>query len=465
MSLTTRLTLLYTLVAACVLAGMVAIVLTAVHRHFVDLDEHDLRDKHQLIQDILAKPNTSADLRGRLSDALQSHPGLFVRIEDANRAVWYASPLFQFPARILDAPAKRASENLLTWLADNREYRGLYAAATRRDPDKPTADTTMHVWVAVDTIHHAHFTDSLHTALWAYAIVAALLSGALGWFAARTGLAPLRAMRKQAQSVTAHRLNERMPADSVPVEMADLAASLNDMLARLQHDFQRLSDFSSDLAHELRTPISNLLTQTQVALSQHRDAAFYRDILASNAEEFQRLARMVSDMLLLAKAEHGLLLPHVEPMSLDEEVQALFDFYEALAEEKGISLHRTGSAPLQGDRLMIRRAISNLLSNALRHTPPHGLVTVRLSQTPDNVALEVANTGTAIDPALLPRLFDRFFRADASRTYADRDGAGLGLAITKAIVQAHRGTVDVSTAQDETRFVLVFPRQESGLSH
>ncbi len=117
-------------------------------------------------------------------------------------------------------------------------------------------------------------------------------------------------MKARAQAVTAHKLDQRMPAQAVPVEMADLAHSLNEMLERLQRDFQRLSEFSSDLAHELRTPISNLLTQTQVALAQPRDAAAYREILASNAEEFQRLARMVSDMLLLAKAEHGLLLPH-----------------------------------------------------------------------------------------------------------------------------------------------------------
>ena len=453
MSLTTRLTLLYTLVAACVLAGMVAIVSAAVSRHFAELDDDTLRDKAQLIQDMLATSTAQAELRGRLDDALQSHAGLYVRIADPDGTVWYASPSFTFPEHILDTSADTSPRSIVTWSADRQAYRALYTVATRRD----APDTPMRVWVAVDTIHHAHFTDSLHMALWVYAVLAALLSGALGWFAARTGLAPLRAMRTQAQSVTAHRLSERMPAESVPVEMADLAASLNDMLARLQHDFQRLSDFSSDLAHELRTPISNLLTQTQVALSQDRDAAFYRDILASNAEEFQQLGRMVSDMLLLAKAEHGLLLPHAEPISLDGEVQALFDFYDALAEEKEITLYCSGSAQLHGDRLMIRRAVSNLLSNALRHTPAQGQVTIRLAQTTDTVTLTVANTGPGIDPAIVPRLFDRFFRADPARAHAERDGTGLGLAITRAIVQAHQGTVDVSTVPGETRFVMVFP--------
>ena len=158
-----------------------------------------------------------------------------------------------------------------------------------------------------------------------------------------------------------------MTSFKVPVEMADLATSLNEMLERLEADFVRLQDFSGDLAHELRTPLNNLLTQTQVALSHPRDAASYRDTLASNAEEYQRLARMVSDMLFLAKADRGIALPNPENLELSEEVFALFDFYEAVAEDLGIELRVEGHGQVFGDRLMIRRAISNLLSNALRH--------------------------------------------------------------------------------------------------
>jgi two-component system, OmpR family, heavy metal sensor histidine kinase CusS len=290
-----------------------------------------------------------------------------------------------------------------------------------------------------------------------YVALAALLSGMLGWWVARTGLAPLRAMKTRAQAVTAHKLDERMPAEAVPIEMADLAESLNDMLARLQKDFQRLSEFSSDLAHELRTPISNLMTQTQVVLTQPRNADTYRDILASNAEEFQRLARMVSDMLLLAKAEHGLLLPSAEDISLAAEAQALFDFYEALADEKGVSLNLTGEGYVKGDRLMLRRAISNLLSNALRYTPMQGQVRVEIGTTGALVSLSVENTGAEISPELLPRLFDRFFRADKSRAHPDSDGAGLGLSITRAIVQAHGGVAAVSSFDGKTRFTLSFP--------
>ena len=248
-----------------------------------------------------------------------------------------------------------------------------------------------------------------------------------------------------------------MPVDAVPVELADLAQSLNDMLLRLQTDFERLSAFSSDLAHELRTPISNLLTETQVTLSQKRTADDYRNTLASNSEELQRLARMVSDMLFLAKTEHGLALPHPEAIALDTEVAALADFYEALAADKSLQLVTEGAAQMEGDRLMVRRALSNLLSNAIRHSPEHGQVRIAIRSTPQGAEVSVSNQGEAIAPDVLPRLFDRFYRADTARRHPASDGAGLGLAITRAIMQAHGGTVSASSEHGINRFTLVFP--------
>ena len=454
LSLTTRLTLLYGLASALLLLGMAGLAAVAVGRHFEALDRDTLQDKVELIQDRIARSDSASDLRRQLELALQNHPGLFVRIDDSAGSVLYASDGFSFPAEVLKAEGVDSGFALLTWRQGGREFRALSASAPRHQGQSQE----LRIRVALDTVHHAHFIAALQAALWLYAGLAAGLSGMLGWWAARTGLAPLRTMKARAQAVTAHKLDQRMPAEAVPIEMADLAQSLNEMLERLQRDFQRLSEFSSDLAHELRTPISNLLTQTQVALAQPRDAAAYREILASNAEEFQRLARMVSDMLLLAKAEHGLLLPRTEAIVLADEVAALFDFYEALAEEKQIRLSCSGAAVLSGDRLMLRRAISNLLSNALRHTPLRGRVEVIIESQPEAVSLRVENSGSTIAPELLPRLFDRFFRADKSRAHPDTDGAGLGLAITQAIVQAHGGQASVTSSEDRTCFTLRFPR-------
>ena len=230
------------------------------------------------------------------------------------------------------------------------------------------------------------------------------------------------------------------------------------MLSRLEDSFKRLSDFSSDLAHELRTPISNLMTQTQVALAQARSAEAYREILYSSMEEYDRLARMVGDMLFLAKADHDLIVPRHETVDLAAEVTGLFEFYDALAESHGVHLALSGQAAVAGDKLMLRRALSNLISNAIRHTPLEGTISVQIEACgTDRVCIAVGNPGTPIPPEHLPRLFERFYRVDASRQRGG-EGAGLGLAITQSIVAAHRGTLTVHSDAERTRFDIVLPR-------
>jgi two-component system heavy metal sensor histidine kinase CusS len=166
---------------------------------------------------------------------------------------------------------------------------------------------------------------------------------------------------------------------------------------------------------------------------------------------------MVSDMLFLAKTERGVDLPNKERFSAAAEVQALLEFYEAVAEEKGIRLGAHGDGEIQGDRLMFRRALSNLISNALRHTPERGEVQIQVAREETSVRVTVENTGKEIDPKDIPRLFDRFYRADPARTHPGSDGAGLGLSITKAIVEAHGGNVSASSGQGQTQFSLTFP--------
>jgi two-component system heavy metal sensor histidine kinase CusS len=487
LSLTTRLTAFFTLASAAVLLGLGWLTTAAIHAHFIELDSHTLQDKIHLTQEIIRRSASGQDLQQRLDEALSSHQGLFVRVQDGAGRVLYATPGFVFPAFADSALAQAGGAHPAGPLASSEHPAGTVASgahhvqplAGNAHHARPLiwhdsrqefhalqadgqlsgrADQPVRILAAVDTGHHAQFMVDFQKNLLGYMLLATLASGLLGWMAARRGLAPLRAMKARAAAVTAHKLDQRMPVDAVPVEMADLAASLNEMLARLELDFNRLSEFSSDLAHELRTPISNLMTQTQVALSQRRVADEYRDILASNAEELQRMARMVSVMLFLAKAEHGLALASRESFKVAGEVRALFDFYEALAEEKGVQLALQGEGWISADRLMFRRAISNLLSNALRYTPAGGQVLVEIAQAPQLTTVSVENTGADISPELLPRLFDRFFRAEKSRNHpdADSDGAGLGLSITRAIAQAHGGQASVTSAGGKTRFSVSF---------
>lgn len=451
MSLTARLTILFSLSSAAVLLGLGVLIWLAIDNHFADEDYAVLGDNVRLIQKIAAE-GPAASLPQRLGPVLEHHAGFVAEVRAADGKRLYATQDFDFGMAQAAAAQLPAQRHAFTWEQGGQTYRGMRALA-QVAPGQPGP---LQVVVGMDTALHAHFMHAFRQSLAFYTALAALASGLLGWWAARRGLWPLRTMASRARAVTAHKLDERMPVDAVPVEMADLAATLNAMLERLQRDFTRLSEFSSDLAHELRTPITNLMTQTQVVLSQPREADKYRDVLASNVEELQRLSRMVSDMLYLAKMEHGISLPNAEPIEIADEVAALFDFYDALAEDKGVRLTLRGRGRITGDRLMLRRALSNLLSNALRHTPAGKGIVVEISPAAAAVTVVVENEGDTIRPELLPSLFDRFFRADKSRARPESDGAGLGLAITQAIVAAHGGRIGVESEGGKTRFILTF---------
>ncbi|MFH2083150.1 MAG: ATP-binding protein, partial [Pseudomonadota bacterium] len=182
----------------------------------------------------------------------------------------------------------------------------------------------------------------------------------------------------------------------------------------------------------------------------------YKEILYSSLEEYERMAQMVGDMLYLAQTDNRLIKPGVEKVNLATETQGLFDYFEAWAEERAVSLTQTGSATVSGDRLMLRRALSNLISNAIWHTPPGQTVRVLLESCADESTLSVENPGTKIPEEHLPRLFDRFYRVDPSRQRKG-DGAGLGLAIVKSIVSAHGGSISVTSTNEATRFQITLP--------
>lgn len=460
-----RLTLLFVAIASAVLLGLGAVVASLVEQHFEDLDMEVLSGKMELISQALHSVANQQDLTGlahQLARSLVGHHGLEVMLLDADQTVLFATANARFEPQQLVAKASQASPHAVLWPQGAQTYRVLTAQIPTAVQDTQGRPQKVFVAAAIDIGHHQAFMQAFLHTLWWFVAGAAVVMAVLGWWAVRRGLAPLRAMRAQAQGVTAQQLSHRLQVESMPIELAELAHTLNDMLARLEEAFGRLSEFSSDIAHELRTPVSNLMTQTQVALSRARSADDYRDVLESNAEEFERMARMIADMLLLAKADHGLVLPQLEMLPMAQEVRAVLDYFEMLAEEKNLSLQLTGEASLLADRLMMRRALSNLISNAVRHAQVGSVIRVELKNLADQLEITVTNQGETIAPEHLERVFDRFFRADSARhrdSEGRSEGTGLGLAITQSIISAHGGSIRASSAQGVTTFTLRIPQR------
>ena len=295
-------------------------------------------------------------------------------------------------------------------------------------------------------------------------IASVLAAGALGVWAARLVHKRVRRIAATAGRISASALHERLSLEDTPEEFIESTLAFNHMLDRLQDSFKRLSEFSSDLAHDLRTPINNLLGEAQVALSRPREAAEYRAVLESAVEEYERLSRMIENMLFLARADNAQARVAPQWMDLREALGKILSYYELLAEERNIRLalevrsENGARACAWADELMLNRAVGNLLSNALRHGSRDGTVTVRaLAHADGSAEVEVANPGAGIAREHLPRIFDRFYRPSSSRE-GSSSGSGLGLAIVKSIAELHGGKVGVRSEPGlETAFTLSLP--------
>lgn len=229
------------------------------------------------------------------------------------------------------------------------------------------------------------------------------------------------------------------------------------MLDRLQSSFSNLSQFADDLAHDLRTPLNNLMVQTDVVFSKPRDSEEYQNLLSSNYEEFGRLARMVESMLFLARADHDQITLSTERLDANNELEMVAEYFEGVVSDANIALEINAVGEVWADAHLLRRAVNNLVANAVRYTPSGGVISLTAAPGADGVAISVTNPGAGIEPAHLPRLFDRFYRSDPSRS-AKSSSAGLGLAIVKSIMALHGGAASVTSERHGlTRFSLLFP--------
>ena len=285
-----------------------------------------------------------------------------------------------------------------------------------------------------------------------------LLATGVGVMVARNALRPLREITAVAEQITIARIGTRTEPERWPKELRSLATAFNGMLDRLEDSFVRLSQCASNLAHELRTPINNLLIESEVVLAQQRNAEEYRQTIESGVEEYQRLSRIIDSMLFLARAENP--ATHITRIFFDaaEEVEKVRSFYEAVAEEHDATVTVRGTGRLLGDRLMFNRAIGNLLANALYYWPPGVRVEIALDQGPDDsLDVVVSDTGYGIPEHDRTRIFDRFYRGEKMRA-VHPDGSGLGLTIVQTVMDLHGGTISIhDNPGGGTRVKLRFP--------
>ncbi|MGH8352151.1 MAG: heavy metal sensor histidine kinase [Pseudomonas sp.] len=455
LSLTARMSLMFMLAVAAVLTVAALSFNRLSQHHFKMLDRQILVEKLESTQTILGDSTgvvNFEELKPRLSALLGAHHDLTAIILADDGSVLFADP---GPLNIPEQFRAYPGRTLWEWQGQEHLYRGITARVTA-----PGQGSPLTVMLVLDITNHMSFFETLQRWFWIGLVISALVSAGLGWVVARSGLRPLRQVTQMATSVSVRSLKERIPLEPVPLELQQLVSSFNAMLGRLDDAFVRLSNFSADIAHELRTPVTNLMTHTEVVLSRKRDVDAYEENLHSNLEDLKRMSRMIDDMLFLAKSDNGLIIPEHEPIALEEVVGKLLDYYQLLADDRGLGLKLSGSGSVRGDVLMLHRAISNLLSNALRYTAEGKTIAVQIRQGSTSTTLTVENPGETIPPEHLERLFDRFYRVDPARREGSPSNAGLGLAITRSIVEAHQGRLWCTSAHGWTAFHMELPRSE-----
>lgn len=303
--------------------------------------------------------------------------------------------------------------------------------------------------VGIDSTPSVETLRAFTVGLVALTIVGALGAAALGYYIAGFGLKPLERMSGEAQTLSPGHLSRRLQTDTLAPELSKLADSFNGALARLEAAYQQLEAFNADVAHELRTPLGNLIGHTQVTLSRERNATELKESLHSNLEDLERLRAIVNDMLFLARADRGERAPNRVEVSIAQEVAHAVEYLEFIFEEAEVRVRIDGDAHASIETSLFRRAVTNLLQNAVQHAPRGAEIVVFVLQQPGAIRVSVQNTGPGIAREHLARLFDRFYRVDSARS-GSHENHGLGLAIVRAVAAMHGGTVFAESVDGAT---------------
>jgi len=457
-SIAFRSTILVGLAVLVCLTIMHAVVIQSIEQHFTEQDADELNEVVVAVNTKLTDAALSTSPPDEfLFEAVSGHHGVYYHVENDKGEILFSSKDADFSFYPKGAPTYEtiAPENLLLFADNQHMLRAIKVKTTIIAQDNKS---TFTVIVASNMAFHMTYMEEFTTTLWLITICAAFITILAARYAIYRGHSPLRKLSRKIETISADHLDARLSTQGVPTELTALVDSFNTMIRKLEDGFERLSFFSADIAHELRTPITNLTTQTQVMLSRPRTNDQYTDILYSNLEEYERMTKMVSDMLLLAQTEHGLIKPNKATVAVNKEITDLFEYFELLADDKNIRLILEGSSvELVCDKTMLRQALSNLISNAIRYSPSNDSIVVETKNASDSVAISVTNHGEMIPPEHLGRLFDRFYRTDPSRK-RDGQGAGLGLTIAESIIKVNGGKIIAESSASNTCFTIIFTK-------
>jgi len=463
-----RRTLAFRLSAAYSLAGLMLVILATASLYIVLRTELDrstelfLADKLHVLRSMLReRPDDEDGLREEieLESAARRYQQFYIRLLDEHGVPIMTTPgmaeqldLAQLASRTHD----RFESSIAMAGEHGRPFRVTSATVAVGTPQ--THSNT--VQIAIDVSQEEELLARYRMWFWGILLATAVLFPLVGYRIARHGIRPVEEIAATARRITSTNLRERIESEGYPSELASLAGTFNEMLGRLEESFESISRFTADIAHDLRTPVNNIRGEAEVALARPRTADEYRDVLESSLEEAVRLSELIGDLLFLARAESPLTELHRENVNIGELLTTVRDYYEASATDAGISLvFNNGTEPLNADldRSLMLRAVSNLVSNAIAHTPPGGTVTLAATHENAAIRIEVSDSGVGIPAEALPKVFDRFFRVDPSRSKTSGN-TGLGLAIVQSILALHGGSAEIiSQLSRGTRVTLHMP--------
>ena len=460
-SLAARLTAWYASSAFALILLATGFLYWALSRSLDREDDQLLADRVRTLGDLLrGRPGDAAVVRREVVATAQARLSipLYIRLIDRGGSPLAETPGMGelLPMATFPGPLTEPGRGADLRTGEGRSFRGLAMRLEGGSED----DAPAVVQVAMDRSQEGELLADYRRNILLVLGVGLAVCTAVGYHIARRGIRPIHEITETARRIRPNNLGERIAAGGLPAELLALAETFNEMLDRLEQSFARLSRFSADIAHELRTPVNNLRGEVEVALGKPRTADEYRDVLGSNLEEYARLARMIDSLLFLARAEDPRTQIVRERFDVGRELATVCEFYEAAATEAGVSLAVDvhGHVPADMNRPLFQRAVGNLVANAIAHTPTGGAVTLTAAGEGPTTRVEVADTGCGIPASHLPHVFDRFYRADPSRSSAG-GGVGLGLAIVRSIAELHGGAVELSSEVGRgTRAVMTLPR-------